>query len=81
MDTLSLALRNLGPVRLAVMGAVALGMLGFFIFLATRLGSPSMVLLYGNLDRSDSSSMVGQLESMGVPYELKQNLLPRRTAR
>ena len=73
METLILALRNLGPVRLAVMGAVLLGMVGFFIFLVTRLGSPSMVLLYGNLNSSDSSQMVGQLQGMGVPYELKQN--------
>ncbi len=74
VDALTLALRNLGPVRLAVMGAVALGMLGFFIFLATRLASPSMVLLYGNLDSGDSSQIVGQLEGMGVPYELKSTI-------
>ncbi len=55
------------------MGAMLLGMIGFFIFLATRLGSPSMVLLYGNLDRQDSAQIVSQLEGMGVPYELKQN--------
>mgnify|MGYP005652067495 FL=1 len=55
------------------MGAVVLGMIGFFIFLATRLGSPSMVLLYGNLNTSDSSQIVGQLQSMSVPYELKKN--------
>jgi len=73
VDTLILALRNLGPVRLAVMGAMVLGMIGFFIFLATRLGSPSMVLLYGNLDTKDSAQIVSQLEGMGVPYEIKQN--------
>lgn len=55
------------------MGGVLLGMVGFFIFLVTRLGSPSMVLLYGNLNSSDSSQMVGQLQGMGVPFELKQN--------
>ena len=73
VDTIVLALRNLGPVRLAVMGAMVLGMIGFFIFLATRLGSPSMVLLYGNLDKQDSAQIISQLEGMGVPYELKQN--------
>ena len=52
------------------MGGVLLGMVGFFIFLVTRLGSPSMVLLYGNLNSSDSSQMVGQLQGMGVPFEL-----------
>ena len=55
------------------MGAVLLGMVGFFIFLVTRLGSPGMVLLYGNLNSTDSSQMVSQLQGMGVPYELKQN--------
>jgi flagellar M-ring protein FliF len=73
VETLILAIRNLGPARLGVMGAVVLGMIGFFIFLATRLGSPSMVLLYGNLNTSDSSQIVGQLQSMSVPYELKKN--------
>ena len=64
METLILALRNLGPVRLAIMGAVMLGMIGFFIFLATRLATPSMVLLYGDLnavcyvDRSISNNVL-----------------------
>ena len=69
MDTLVLALRNLGPMRLAVMGAVLFGMLGFFIFLATRLATPSMELLYGNLDSGDSSQIIGQLQSMNIPFE------------
>ena len=54
METLIHALRNLGPVRLAIMGAIMLGMIGFFIFLATRLTTPSMVLLYGDLNANDS---------------------------
>lgn len=73
METLILTLRNLGPARLGVMGAVVLGMIGFFIFLATRLGSPSLVLLYGDLNASDSAQITGQLQGMSVPYELKQN--------
>ena len=73
MDTLFLALRNLGPMRLAVMGAVLMGMIGFFIFLATRLGTPSMVLLYGDLDTGDSAQIVNQLEAQNIPFELKQN--------
>ncbi|MFQ5763702.1 MAG: flagellar basal-body MS-ring/collar protein FliF [Rhodospirillales bacterium] len=73
METLILALRNLGPMRLAVMGAVVLGMIGFFVFLATRLATPSMVLLYGDLDTADSSRIVSQLETMNVPFELRQN--------
>jgi flagellar M-ring protein FliF len=60
-------------MRLAVMGAVLMGMIGFFVFLATRLGTPSMVLLYGNLDTGDSAQIVNQLETMNVPFQLKQN--------
>ncbi len=55
------------------MGAVVIGMLGFFIFLATRLGSPSMTILYGDLNSGDSSQIVSQLQSRSIPYELKQN--------
>ena len=71
METLILALRNLGPVRLAIMGAIMLGMIGFFIFLATRL-TPSMVLLYGDLNADDSSRITSQLSSQNVPFELLQ---------
>lgn len=71
METLIHALRNLGPVRLAIMGAIMLGMIGFFIFLATRL-TPSMVLLYGDLNADDSSRISSQLSSQKVPFELLQ---------
>ena len=72
METLIHALRNLGPVRLAIMGAIMLGMIGFFIFLATRLATPSMVLLYGDLNADDSSRITGQLSSQNIPFELGQ---------
>ena len=71
METLIHALRNLGPVRMAIMGAIMLGMIGFFIFLATRL-TPSMVLLYGDLNADDSSRITSQLSSQNVPFELLQ---------
>ena len=72
METLIHALRNLGPVRLAIMGAIMLGMIGFFIFLTTRLATPSMVLLYGDLNADDSSRITSQLSSQNVPFELLQ---------
>ena len=72
METLIHALRNLGPVRLAIMGAIMLGMIGFFIFLTTRLATPSMVLLYGDLNADDSSRITIQLSSQNVPFELLQ---------
>ena len=72
METLIHALRNLGPVRLAIMGAIMLGMIGFFIFLTTRLATPSMVLLYGDLNPDDSSRITSRLSSQNVPFELLQ---------
>ena len=72
METLIHALRNLGPVRMAMMGAIMLGMIGFFIFLTTRLVTPSMVLLYGDLNADDSSRITSQLSSQNIPFELLQ---------
>ncbi len=73
METFLQALRSLGPLRLAVMGAVILGLIGFFIFLTTRLTTPQMELLFGELDSSDSARIVGQLESSNTVYELRSN--------
>ena len=72
MDAFLQMVRNLGPMRLAVMGGVVLGLIGFFIFLTTRLTTPQMSLLYGDLQQDDSASIVNQLESMSVPFELKR---------
>ncbi|MCG8508100.1 MAG: flagellar M-ring protein FliF, partial [Rhodospirillales bacterium] len=73
MDALLQTLRNLGPMRLAIMGFVMLGLIAFFIFLTTRLANPQMGQLFGNLDPADSSSITAQLDGMNVPYEMRQN--------
>lgn len=38
--------RNLGPVRLAALAGTAIAVVGFFIFLVSRLSTGSMSLLY-----------------------------------
>ncbi|HWA45906.1 MAG TPA: flagellar basal-body MS-ring/collar protein FliF [Hypericibacter adhaerens] len=63
-------LRKLGPAKLGALGGVALLLLGFFAFLAMRLSSPDMALLYADLDPADSSHIVEKLDQMGVPYQL-----------
>lgn len=55
------------------MGVVLFGMLGFFIYLATRFTSPSMELLYGNLEGPDQASIIAQLQTRNIPYELRSN--------
>lgn len=73
MDALFQMLRNLGPMRLAVMGGVVLGLVGFFIFLTTRLTTPQLALLYSDLPPSDSARIVSQLEATNIPFELRRN--------
>jgi flagellar M-ring protein FliF len=64
-------LRGLGAVRLAAMGAVAVALVVFFVFMSSKLSSTDNAILFGNLDPSESSKIIGKLETMGVPYELK----------
>jgi len=64
-------LQKLGPVRLGAIGVALVVILGFFIFVATRLTSPSLGLLYGDLDVKDSAQVVSKLDGMGVPYEIR----------
>ncbi|HVJ35539.1 MAG TPA: flagellar basal-body MS-ring/collar protein FliF [Terriglobia bacterium] len=71
MNPLMQTLRNLGPMKLAALGAVALGLIAFFVFLAARLTSPGMSLLYSGLDAADSEQIVQRLETQQIPYELR----------
>ena len=66
-------LRNLGTTRLLITAGVVVTLLGLFFFLATRLTSPTMALLYSDLSMSDSGRIVQKLESMQVPHEIGGN--------
>ncbi len=70
MDALFQAMRSLGPMRLALMGGVVLAMVGFFIYVTTRLATPNMDLLYSQLDSKDTTRIIQALDAQGVPYEL-----------
>ena len=63
--------RNLGPVRVAALVGTAFAVIGFFIFLATRVSSGGMALLYSDLNPSDSGAIVKQLESQNIAYQVK----------
>ena len=73
MDALSQTLRNLGPVRLAAIGAVAIGLIAFFAFVTTRLSTADMTLLYGELDLADSSEIASRLDGLDIPYQIRGN--------
>ena len=55
------------------MGGVTIGLIAFFLFLATRFNTTDMDLLYGNLDPEDRGKIVARLDSLGMSYELREN--------
>lgn len=73
MDSILQTFKSLGTIRLVAMAGVAIGLVIFFFFLTSRLNTSEMTLLYGDLNASDSGKIIGQLESMGVPYEVRAN--------
>ncbi len=68
MNNLLQTLRNLGPVRLAAIGGVGLLLIGFFIYLTTRLSTQEMELLYGELQQSEAAAIAKKLEEDKVPF-------------
>lgn len=66
-------LRNLGPARLAAMAGVAVGLIAFIIFFATRFSAAPMEELYGNLSQTDSREITRQLELSGINFQLADN--------
>ncbi|MBT7761112.1 MAG: flagellar M-ring protein FliF [Rhodospirillaceae bacterium] len=64
------AVKALGPARILATGVILATVVAFFIVLTTRLTSPNMALLYGELEQNDAGQITSKLESMGVPYEL-----------
>ena len=68
MNNLLQTLRNLGPARLAAIGGVGLLMIGFFVYLMTRLSTPEMELLYSELQPTEAAAISKKLEEAKVPF-------------
>jgi flagellar M-ring protein FliF len=66
-------MKNLGPARLAAMAGVAVGLIAFIIFFATRFSGSPMTTLYGDLSATDSREIVKQLELSGIPFTTANN--------
>lgn len=73
MNQLLQTLRNLGAMRLAALGGTMLAMIVFFAFMATKMSAGPMALLYSGLDPADGGSIVAQLDTMKIPYEVSGN--------
>ncbi|MGQ9370967.1 flagellar basal-body MS-ring/collar protein FliF [Azospirillum sp. A39] len=73
MNNLLQTLRNLGPARLAAIGGVGLLLLGFFVYLTTRLSTTDMELLYGELQSTDAAAIGKMLDEAKIPYEVDKS--------
>lgn len=71
MGALIQSLKELSPVKILALAATAIALIGFFSFLALRMGTPVMAPLYSGLEMEDSAKIVEQLEKSAVPYELQ----------
>ena len=65
--------KNLGPIRLAVIGGVGIALVAFVIFIIMRLGGPEMALLYGDLNAADANKITTRLDALSVPYKIRQD--------
>ena len=70
MNSFLETLKQLGPARLGVMGAILLGLLMFFVFISMRISVPELKLLYADLSTADSSSIAGKLEESQIVYQI-----------
>ena len=72
---------KLGPQRLVAMGAVTLALIGFFAFVMTKMSTPGLGVLFSDLPVADANTIIRDLDSRGVKYEIKQDgstiLVPR----
>nr|WP_246307642.1 flagellar basal-body MS-ring/collar protein FliF [Azospirillum melinis] len=66
-------LRNLGPARLAAIGGVGLLLIGFFVYLTTRLSTPEMELLYSELQQTEAAAIAKKLDEAKVPYSVDKS--------
>jgi flagellar M-ring protein FliF len=63
--------KALGAARIAAMVAVTIGLIGFFVVVGMRVTAPTMAPLFSELSLEDSNRVVKELESQGIPYELR----------
>jgi len=70
LDSLVETMKQLGVARLAIMGAIIVGMLLFFTFVSFRVSSPDMTLLYSDLSNIDSSAVAAKLEESQIPFRI-----------
>ncbi len=73
MNSITQFIKTIGAARIAAMGAVAAGLIGFFIYLMMQFSTPTLSVLFSDLDFDDSLGVIKKLEGMNIPHEVRQN--------
>ena len=73
MNSITQFIKTIGAARIGAMGAVAAGLIGFFIYLMMQFSAPTMSVLFSDLDFDDSLGVIKKLEGMNIPHEVRQN--------
>ena len=60
-------------MRLAILGAVLVGMAIFFTFMIARLTGANFELLFAVQDQADQTEITSQLSARGIPFEVQGN--------
>ncbi len=66
-------IKALGVTRLAAMGAVAIGLIGFFAYIMLQISKTDMSVLYTDLAFEDSAAIIKKLDALNIPYKIRQN--------
>jgi flagellar M-ring protein FliF len=70
VDSFLETLKGLGLPRLALMLGITVGLFVFFIYLSARMSTPTMVLLYSELEPTDSAAIIQELDTKSVEYKV-----------
>ena len=73
MSTLSETIKNLGPARVAVLGATFVAMIVFFFFVSAKVSEPSMSIMYRDLGTNDAAQVAAKLEEAGIRYRVSED--------
>ena len=66
-------LNNFGTGRLIALVAVAIGLVGFFLFVTMQFSRQDMSLLYSDLELAESAEITERLRALEVPFETADN--------
>ena len=66
-------LNNFGTGRLIALAAVAIGLVGFFLFVTMQFSRQDMSLLYSDLELAESAEIIERLQALDVSFPTTDN--------